>query len=147
VHPTLGANVEYGLAINAISKAPWDERGVGDERAFYSGQLCLAAHGAEAATSPTMSVRSKASPSRPTQVVSTGSPLGGVELLCPAYGHHLGRLRPHRCAHRAVCLRSDKKNWRIGHFWRDVPADYGESISQERNLNRRMSMSRVSTTG
>jgi len=28
VHPTLGANVEYGLAIMPFPKAPWDERGV-----------------------------------------------------------------------------------------------------------------------
>lgn len=132
VHPTLGANVEYGLAIGAISKAPWDERGVGDERAFYVGNSALMRM-RRGGDIPNDERKKQGQAIAANQVWSTGSQLGVLSFFAPPTAIILdGYGLTDALIARLPAL--DKKNWRVGHFWRDVPAGYGESISQERNL-------------
>jgi len=132
VHPTLGANVEYGLAINAISKAPWDERGVDDERAFYVGNSALLRM-RRGGDIPNDERKRQGQAIAANQVWSTGLQLGVLSFFAPPTAIILdGYGLTDALVARLPAL--DKKNWRIGHFWRDVPAGYGESISQERNL-------------
>jgi arabinofuranosyltransferase len=132
LHPTLAANVEYGLAINSISKAPWDERGVDDERAFYVGNSALLrAH--RGGHIPNDERKKQGQAIAANQVWSTGSPLGVSSFFAPPTAIILdGYGLTDALIARLPAL--DKKNWRVGHYWRDVPAGYGDSISQERNL-------------
>jgi len=131
-HPTLGANVDYNLAISAISKAPWDERGVGDERAFYLGNSALLRMH-RGGNIPNDERKKQGQAIAPNQVWSTGSPLGVLSFFAPPTAIILdGYGITDALIARLPAV--DKKNWRIGHFWRDVPTGYGESISQERNL-------------
>jgi arabinofuranosyltransferase len=129
-HPTLSREVDYALSINPISKDFWDERGVTDERAYYASSSSLFR------TSRTNIVandwrrsRGLALPANGAQTIAqigvTGFYAPPTAIIIDGYG---------LCdAYIARLPAADKVTWRIGHFGREIPPGYLDTLKEGRN--------------
>jgi arabinofuranosyltransferase len=130
-HPTLSHDVDYALSINPISKNFWDERGITDERAYYASSSSLL-RASRNAVIPDDWRRARGlglkagSVQAIAQVGATGFYAPPTAILVDGYG---------LCdAYLARLPAADKVTWRIGHFGREIPKGYLDSLKQGRNL-------------
>ena len=131
-HPTLGADVDYAPTINPISNNPWDERGIADERAFYASNSALS-RARRGVLIPDDARRERGEAMAASDVRGAVGQLGVTSFFAPPTAIIVD---DHGLTDALVVRLPvvDKKNWRIGHFRRDIPAGYLESLSQGRNL-------------
>jgi arabinofuranosyltransferase len=129
-HPTLGGNVEYTLPTNPISKNPWDERGVCDERAYYAPSSSLV-HACRTAALPGDWRRARGQHISATavEVVAQAGVAGfyapPTAIMVDIFGLNDAFL--------ARLPAADKVTWRVGHYDRPIPPGYLDSLKEGRN--------------
>lgn len=130
-HPTMSMNVDYELKKNPVSNELWDERGVCDERAYYSVSSALFRmnrysslpnnwHKARGQGVAATAVESMA------QVGVAGFFAPRTAIIVDTYSLTDAFLARLPAAH--------KVDWRPGHYAREIPPGYIESLKQGRNL-------------
>jgi hypothetical protein len=129
-HPTLGGNWEYTLPTNPISKNLWDERGICDERGYYAASSALLrASRTNAIPQDWRRARGEHLLANAVEVMAQAGVAGffapPTAIIVDLYGLNdafLARLHA-----------ADKVTWRIGHYARDIPRGYAESLKEGRN--------------
>jgi arabinofuranosyltransferase len=129
-HPTLGGNWEYTLPTNPISKNLWDERGICDERGYYAASSALLR---ASRTNPIPEdwrrARGQHIAANAVEVVSQAGVAGffapPTAIIVDVYGLNDAFL--------ARLPAADKVTWRIGHYARDIPRGYTDSLKEGRN--------------
>lgn len=130
-HPPVSMNSDYELGKNAVSKELWDERGVCDERAFYSVSVAL--------------LRANRHTSLPNNWhMGRGLGVGATAVESMAQIGVAGFFAPRT----AIIIDSygladpfvarmpatKKVDWRPGHYAREMPPGFVESLREGRNL-------------
>jgi arabinofuranosyltransferase len=129
-HPTLGRNVEYALPNNPISANYWDERGVCDERGYYAASSSIL-HASRTHVVPDDWRRARGQRMSATgieavaQVGVTGFFAPATAILVDGYGLNDAFL--------ARLPATDQVTWRVGHYGREIPSGYLESLRAGRN--------------
>jgi arabinofuranosyltransferase len=130
-HPPVAMSPDYALVKNPISNEAWDERGVCDERAFYSVSVALLRanrdtnmpnnwHKGRGLGVPPTAVEAMA------QVGVAGFFAPPTAIIIDSYG--LGD------AFIARLPAAKKVGWRPGHYAREIPSGYADTLREGRNL-------------
>lgn len=130
-HPPVAMHPDYELAKNPISKELWDERGVCDERAYYSVSMALLRANREA-NMPNNWHKARGLGVAATAVDSMAQ-VGVAAFFAPPTATIIDSYGL-TDAFIARLPASKKVAWRPGHYARAIPSGYVDTLREGRNL-------------